>query len=225
MSLLKLPVRWYSDSTQFGELELELDQTAFMIVDSNCGPGNEYVENGIAPALVFARKVGMKVIFIHNDLSLVDEPGSIEREIHGTRWGKAEAATRPPRSRTPVKPNYSPSIQPLDHEPDFPKRQWSGFHDTHTDYHLRCYDIKNLIAVGFSQRACLYQTVAGAVEHNYRVILLRDCTHSAEYPDTVDESLPEKGWLRKIMFRNFEHIIGYTSTSQEFMEACRFVTQ
>ena len=136
MSLLKLPVRWYSDSTQFGELELELDQTAFMIVDSNCEPGNEYVENGIAPALVFARKVGMKVIFIHNDLSLVDEPGSIEREIHGTRWGNAEAGERPPPPREPVKPRYSPSIQPLPDEPDFPKREWSGFHETHVDYHL-----------------------------------------------------------------------------------------
>ena len=231
MSILKLPVRWYSspgyyegkpmgDGHRFSDLELGLERTAFMIVDSDCGAGNPYVENGIAPALSAAREVGMKVIFIHNDHSLVDEPGSIEREIHGTRWGNEDAADRPPPARKPVKPNYSPSIQPLPHEPDFPKRQWSGFQETHVDHHLRCYDIKNLIATGFSQRACLYQTIAGAVEHNYRVIMLRDCTSSAEYPDTVDESLEEKGWLRKIMFRNFEHIMGYTSTSSEFVRAC-----
>ncbi len=228
MAILKLPVRWYSNATQYGELELEVERTAFMIVDSDCGSGNPYVEEGIAPALAEARNVGMKVIFIHNDFSLVDEPGSIKREIHGTRWGQqsagAEAATRPgPSRRTPHQPNYSPSIQPLPHEPDFPKREWSGFHETHVDYHLRCYDIKNLIAVGFSQRACLYQTLAGAVEHNYRVIMLRDGTYSAEYPDTVDETLPEKGWLRKVMLRNFEHIIGYTSTSPEFVAACKGV--
>ncbi len=224
MSFLKLQVRWYSNSTQHSTLELEVNRTAFMIVDSDCGSGNKYVEKGIAPALVAAREVGMKVIFIHNDFSLVDEPGSIKREIHGTRWGNPEAATKPPPSqRIPLKPNYSPSIQPLPHEPDFPKREWSGFHETHVDYHLRCYDIKNLIAVGFSQRACLYQTLAGAVEHNYRVVMLRDCTYSAEYPDTVDESLPEGGWLRKVMLRNFEHIIGYTSTSPEFVEACKSV--
>jgi nicotinamidase-related amidase len=163
----------------------------------------------------------MRVVFIHNDFSLVDEPGSIKREIHGTRWGDPLAETRQsPASRIPYKPNYSPSIQPLPHEPDFPKREWSGFHETHVDYHLRCYDIKNLVAVGFSQRACLYQTLAGAVEHNYRVIMLRDCTHSAEYPDTVDPNLPEGGWLRKVMLRNFEHIIGYTSTSSKFVAAC-----
>ncbi|MBC8427801.1 cysteine hydrolase [bacterium] len=233
MAVLRLPVRWYSNEARYDELELEVQRTAFMIVDSDCGSGNEYVrfahrrlrltvENGIAPALAAAREIDMKVIFIHNDFSLVDEPGSIKREIHGTRWGNLDAATKPPASkRTPLIPNYSPSIQPLPHEPDFPKREWSGFHETHVDYHLRCYDIKNLIAVGFSQRACLYQTLAGAVEHNYRVVMLRDCTHSAEYPDTVDESLPEGGWLRKVMLRNFEHIIGYTSTSQEFVLACK----
>jgi nicotinamidase-related amidase len=161
------------------------------------------------------------VLYIHNDFSLADEPGSIKRELHGTRWGNAEAAHRPPPPRTPLKPQYSPAIQPLPHEPDFPKREWSGFHETHVDYHLHCYDIKTLIATGFSQRACLYQTLAGAVEHNYRVILLRDCTFSSEYPDTLDPSLPEGGWLRKIMFRNFEHIIGYTSTSAEFAAACK----
>jgi hypothetical protein len=69
---------------------------------------------------------------------------------------------------------------------------WSGFHETQVDYHLRCYDIKILIAVGFSQRSCLYQTSTGAVEHNYRVIMLR----------------------------NFEHMVGYTSTSSEFVKAC-----
>jgi nicotinamidase-related amidase len=224
MANLTLPVRWYSNETRCGELELEVGRTAFMIVDSDCGTGNHHVEKGIAPALTAARDVGMTVVFIHNDFSLVDEPGSIKREIHGTRWGNAEAGTRPsPTSRAPHKPNYSPSIQPMPHEPDFPKREWSGFHETHVDYHLRCHDIKNLIAVGFSQRACLYQTLAGAVEHNYRVVMLRDCTFSAEYPDTVDESLPEGGWLRKVMLRNFEHIIGYTSTAPAFVKACEAV--
>ena len=71
------------------------------------------------------------------------------------------------------------------HEPDFSKREWSGFHRTQVDYHLRGYNIKTLIAVGFSQRTCLYQMLAGA----------------------VDKTLPGKGSLQKIMLRNFEHII------------------
>lgn len=231
MTTLRLPVRWYSgagyyggehqeDGHRFDSLDLDFARTAFMVVDSDCGEGNPYVEEGIAPALRAARAAGMHVIYIHNDFSLCDEPGSIKREIHGTRWGSPEAGMRPAPDRGPVIPNYSPSIQPLPHEPDFPKREWSGFHETHTDYHLRCYDIVNLIAVGFSQRSCLYFTCAGAVEHNYRVVMLRDCTQSGEYPDTVDESMEEGGWLRMVMLRNFEHVVGYTSTSAEFVAAC-----
>ena len=232
MATIQLPVRWYSgygpdnpNGERFDDLDLPLETTAFMIVDSDCGGGNPCVEEGIAPALQSARAVGMHVFFIHNDFSLCDEPGSIKREIHGTRWGNEDAADRPAPERRPLQPNYSPSIQPLAHEPDFPKREWSGFHETHTDYHLRCHGIKTLIAVGFSQRSCLYFTCAGAVEHNYRVVMLRDCTLSAEYPDTVDDSLPEGGWLRKIMLRNFEHVVGYTSTSAEFVQACSALTE
>ena len=36
---------------------------------------------------------------------------------------------------------------------------------------------------------------------------------------TVLKRLEEKGWLRKIMLRNFERTIGYSSTSRELIEA------
>ena len=222
MPNLKLPVRWYGDKPQRGDLELELKRTAFMVVDSDGGKEDVYVTEGIAPALEAARNVGMKVIFIHNDFSLVDEPGSIKREMHFERWGRPKSTSR---ARSPKKPVYAPCIQPLPDEPDFPKNEYSGFHDTHVDYHLRCYDIKTLIAVGFSQRACLYQTVVGALEHNYRPIILREGTFSAEYPDTEDDNLPEKGWVRKIMFRNFEHIIGYTASTADFVSSCNAIRQ
>ena len=156
--MLTVPVRWWGgvgpingvkvkDGHCYADLELDSARTVFMIVDSDCGEGNAYVEEGIAPALAAARGAGIRVVYIHNDFSLSDEPGSIKREIHGTRWGNQDAADRPPPARTPVVPNYSPSIAPLPHEPDFPKREWSGFHETHVDYHLRCYDIKNIIVV------------------------------------------------------------------------------
>ena len=114
MAILRLPVRWYSNETRYGELDLEVKRTAFMIVDSDCGSGNEYVEKGIAPALAAARGIGMKVVFIHNDFSLVDEPGSIKREIHGTRWGNTEAATL----NLPHRPDsFSTRIIPLLYNP------------------------------------------------------------------------------------------------------------
>ena len=156
MTTLKLPVRWYGgagyytpvqegDGEVYDDLDLELERTAFMVVDSDCGEGNPYVENGIAPALKAARAAGMHVIYIHNDFTVCDEPGSIKREIHGTRWGSEGEGKRPAPDRAPSVPNYSPSIAPLPHEPDFRKREWSGFHETHTDYHLRLRIISNTI--------------------------------------------------------------------------------
>jgi nicotinamidase-related amidase len=102
-----------------------------------------------------------------------------------------------------------------------PKWIWSGFHDTFLDQHLRSHAIRTLIVVGYNQRACLHYTCSEAVGRNYRVILLRDCTAANEQPDTVDTSLPEGGWIGRITLRNFEHLIGYTSTRDEFAAACR----
>jgi len=225
MAVLSLPVRWYHQGLNYKAMAVDLARTAFMVVDSDIGPSNAVVEEHIAPALAAARRSEMHVLFIHNDFTLVDDPGSIKRELHEERWGVPDARRRPPPSvrNSALKPDYSASIAPLPHEPDFPKREWSGFHETFVDYHLRTYGIDTLIAVGFSQRSCLYFTCAGAVEHNYRVVMLRDCTWSAEYPDTVDPNNPEGGWLRYIMLRNFEHVIGYTSTADEWIAACAAV--
>ena len=38
-------------------------------------------------------------------------------------------------------------------------------------------------------------------------------------PDTVDENLPQGGWVKEMMLRNFEHLIGYTTTAAEFIAA------
>lgn len=233
---MKLPTRWYSganyydgshegDGHRLGTLDLDIASTAFLLVDCDEGADEVRVDQFIAPALHAAREAGFHVVYVHNDMALVDEPGAIRRDIHGVRWGHVDAAKAPARARVPLIPTYRDSIAPLDHEPDVPKREWSGFTDTQLDYHLRCYRTDTLVAVGFSQRACLYQTLTGAVERNYRVVMLRDCTYSAEYPDTVDPTIPEGGWLSKIMLRNFEHTIGYTSTSEEFVAACQVISE
>jgi hypothetical protein len=60
--------------------------------------------------------------------------------------------------------------------------------------------------------------------HNYRVILLRDCSNppgEIEFPDTLDASLPEGGWVNRMMLRQFEHLIGFTTTSAEFVASCK----
>ena len=63
MATIQLPVRWYSgygpdnpNGERFDDLDLPLETTAFMIVDSDCGGGNPCVEEGIAPALQSAAR-------------------------------------------------------------------------------------------------------------------------------------------------------------------------
>jgi len=70
----------------------------------------------------------------------------------------------------------------------------------------------------------MHYTCAEAMGLNYRLILLRDCSNppgEIEMPDTLDDSLPEGGWVNAMMLRNFEHLIGYTTTSAEFVAACK----
>ena len=83
--------------------------------------------------------------------------------------------------------------------------------------------IDTVIAAGFRLPCCLYQTCLGARMHNYRVILLRDCTcppGSLESAETLDPMNPEGGWTRYVFLRWFETLVGYTATGREFVEAC-----
>jgi nicotinamidase-related amidase len=123
------------------------------------------------------------------------------------------------------KPKYLNCVAPLPEERDIPKWIWSGFHDTFLDQHLRSHDIKTLFVVGYSQRACLHYTCAEAVGRNYRVILLRDCSNAAEQPDTEIAGAPDYGWINRITLRNFEHLIGYTTLSAQFVQACQTISR
>jgi ureidoacrylate peracid hydrolase len=120
---------------------------------------------------------------------------------------------------------YEDYLRPLPSERNFPKWVWSGFRDTFLDQHLRAHGIKTLICVGYSLRACFYGTMIDAVYRNYRVVVLRDGVLCPEMPDTEDDTFPEGGWLNRIMLRQVEHLIGYTSTSAEFIAACRGLSQ
>ena len=107
-------------------------------------------------------------------------------------------------------------------EPKIPNQSEIGHLIDFLDQHLRSWGIRTLFVVGYSRRACLHYTCAEAVGRNYRVILLRDASNGAEieFPDTIDDSLEEGGWLNRIVLRNFEHLIGYTATRDDFVAAC-----
>ena len=234
MAAIKIPIRYYKDHPEvydygYEDLELKFEQCAFLVVDVDGAAPNPTTENFIAPALAAAREVGMLVCYVHNDLRLVADPGNIVGEV----WGRTKSAHGGNGiagwvDSQDFKPQYLDCVAPRPGERNFPKWIWSGFHDTFLDQHLRSHGIRTLITVGYSRRACLHYTCAEAVGRNYRVILLRDCSNAPgeiEMPDTLDDSLPEGGWINRITLRNFEHLIGYTSTAAEFIQSCKNLKQ
>ncbi len=229
MALLDIPVRYYKDFPDgydygYETLSLPLAECTFLLVDVDGTSPNPVTETRIAPALEAARNVGLRVAYVHNDLRLVADPGNIVGEFWGkTKHGQGRDGLQPWREMGPdFEPRYLDCVAPRGGEPNFPKWIWSGFHDTFLDQHLRSWGTRTLIVVGYSRRACMHYTCAEAVGRNYRVVLLRDASNGAEieFPDTIDETIPEGGWLNKVVLRNFEHLIGYTTTSAEFVDAC-----
>ena len=231
MAQIVVPIRYYRDyeggyDYGYEDLTLDFSECAFLLVDVDGPNPNPTTESFIAPALGAARDAGMRIAYVHNDLRLVADPGNIVGEV----WGRTKIPSgdylETWAKRRDHNPQYLDCVAPREGERNFPKWIWSGFHDTFLDQHLRSWGIRTLFVVGYSRRACLHYTCAEAVGRNYRVILLRDCSNAPgeiEMPDTLDDGLPEGGWINRITLRNFEHLIGYTTTSAEFVEACRQV--
>lgn len=236
MANIEVPVRYYKDypgGYKYGyeDLALPLERCCFLLVDVDGGysfrcerMAHPTTQHFIGPALEAARSVKMKVAYVHNDLRLVADPGCVA----GQFWSRTKAPNGDVMESWTKRPDYEPvyvdCVAPRPGEPNFPKWMWSGFRDTFLDQRLRSWDIENLFVVGYSRRACLHYTCAEAMGHNYRVILLRDCSNppgEIEFPDTLDDRLPEGGWVNRMMLRQFEHLIGFTTTSAEFAASCK----
>ncbi|CAG7658512.1 hypothetical protein PAECIP111802_07062 [Paenibacillus allorhizosphaerae] len=153
----------------------------------------------------------MKIVYFFNAIYGVGGPNDVTTKIHGLDFLE--------NSWKPLIPTFNPLIQPLDNEAIIPKSHKDGFNGTVLDYYLKTWNIDTLITVGFHLKSCLFHTCVGARHHNYRVVMLRDCTNSSEFPDTVDDKNPEGGWLRFVFLRIYETDIGFTSTSYDLKRA------
>ena len=227
---LNLPVRFTSDPEDvpaYATLQLSVAETAFLLVDCtfddepDSGVGR-VLKGIIAPTLRAVRSVGMRVVYVYGGDH--GDPQAISTELHGTRRGLVRQRQR--WHPLPV-PRWNPELEPQEDDALIAKCGQSGFHETSLDYYLRTNGVKNLLCVGFSFKSCLFYTLVGAAQHNYRVVFLRDGTHPPgenEFRDTVDESLPEKGWVRRVLTRLIEDHLGYSSTCVQLIQACGSVS-
>jgi nicotinamidase-related amidase len=244
---LRVPARYYcrypfEDPRGLVEEVEELDPetTAFMLVDvygRGFDPGDpipdfpalflrrlhplqaEMMQERIRPSLDAARSAALKVVYVENNW----RPGAWAQSEFGEVVRRSETGHLGEFDElyigTPYN-QYSDVIAPRPDDVIVQKTMYDGFFETTLDAALRNLGIKNLVCVGFCADVCLLHTVVGAMYHNYRVIVLRDCTLAAEFADTVD-GLD----LTRASIRYYESLVGFTSTSGEFISACTALRQ
>jgi nicotinamidase-related amidase len=168
----------------------------------------------IAPSLQAARRIGLPVIYANNSNPGVrgdrSEFGAVLRRTHGLtddeRW----------RRESPEEFQFSACVAPQPGDHVCPKLFYSGFHGTHLDTLLRNLRVETLVVVGFATNACVHTTLTDALYRNYRVVLLRDCTLGMECDDTYRDLALTNAFIRFV-----ETHVGFTSTADAFLEACR----
>lgn len=240
MTALKIPGRYYrlypTFETALGhatdDLELDRDATALLIVDVY-GLGfddtdaddpeltgiyapdpvlRSIVRDKIRPVKDAARAAGVPVVYLTNHLS----PGLSE----GNEWRNMSIRTCDVdvlevwRGPTPIL-EHSKVIAPDDQDILIKKQMYSGFFETTLDSTLRGLGVRNLVTVGFDSRICLGTTVTDALYRDFRVVVLRDCVRTFEYPDTQ-----EGEWANLIAIRHIESNVGYTALAHDFIAAC-----
>ncbi len=216
------------DATTHAEttLVLPVDRTALLLIDCNgdCGEAcNVVIQTHIAPTLHTVRQLGMKVVFVYNEGRII-APSSRPTELHELRRGLPLGQ----ESLRPITPTWADCIAPRADEPIIAKRAQNAFVGTYLDSYLRGWGIDTLLMVGFSFKSCLFYSMIGAFEREYRVIFLRDGTHpigANEYSDTVNPQLDEGGWVRRVLTRLIEDHLGYSSTCAALIQACETVSE
>ncbi len=236
---MKLPVRYYKFyptrnapiGYAYDSLDLSAADTALLIVDVY-GKGfekgernesklpeiyiNDEVIESIARELIpnvkrAAKKAKLKVVYLTNYLSPALNEGNEWRNmsIRTLNVDVLEAWSEPNEVL-----GHSKILAPEEGEVLIKKQMYSGFFETELDSVLRNSGIKNLVMVGFDSSICLKYTAVDAMVRNYRLVVLRDCIRTSEYPETE-----AGGWANFMAVRHIETVLGYTSTSEEFISA------
>lgn len=239
MSVLTLPGRYYrlhpTIDAPLGhatdQLRLDRADTALLLVDVyGAGFDDDYGDEGLSgiyqpdpvlreivrdrirPVKDAARSVGLPTVYLTNHLSAGLNEGNEWRNM-SQRVCDVDVleAWREP---TPILA-HSKVIAPDEHDVVVRKQMYSGFFETNLDSVLRNRGVRNLVVVGFDSRVCLGSTVTDALFRNYRVVVLRDCVRTFEFPETRDGE-----WANFMAIRHIECNVGYTATSADFLAAC-----
>jgi len=180
------------------------------------------VKGHLLPALNAARKIEMPVIYLNNSAPKIglrySEFGKmLKRQLNTTMeamFCEDDVDPKEYHSGDSDHVKISKLLYPKENEYFVRKHVYSGCVGTRLDLLLRYLNIKTLFTVGFSADACLLTTVIDALWHDYKVVLLRDCTLANDMPEEQAELLGTKR-----MVRLMESLYCVTITSRDFIEA------
>jgi ureidoacrylate peracid hydrolase len=217
--------------------EIDLDRTVFLLVDVyglGHDPGaampkvpplflkrlheaqSEMIRERIQPTRDAARGAGIPIVYTENAWRPAAWAGSEFAQL----CERTESAA--PFDEVYVGTDYnaySKIIAPAPGDIVVQKTMYDSFFETTFDTVLRNLGAKYLVCVGFSAEICLLNTVIGAMYRNYRVFVLRDCVLSSEFTDTVEHMA-----MTRFAVRYYEAMVGFTSTSEQFVAARRSAT-
>ena len=184
-------------------------------------------EERIKPAIDAARLLGLPIVYISNSAPRIALHNNefikqLKRSIDFDWEVNCAEDTVDPLEyhHGPSKfLKYSKLFEPQPSDYFIRKLYYSGFKDTRFDTLLRDLNVKTLVFVGYAADVCLHCTMIDALNLNYEVILLRDCTLSG-IEALAGEKQGTYGFTDRIVIWS-EIYVGRTAISEDFVRACK----
>lgn len=180
----------------------------------------------IKPAVDAARAIGLPVVYVCNSAPRIELARSefakqLRRAFHmDVEQLLAEDTVDPRQYHFGDSPflKHSKIIEPQPDDYYVRKLYYSGFKDTHLDALLRNLNAKTLIFVGYAADVCLHCTMIDALNLNYEVIFLRDCTLAdvERLPGQPEDCIGFTEWT--VIWTEMN--VGRSTTSEEFIRSC-----
>lgn len=191
------------------DLQLDIKTTALLVVDMQ----NDFVHergghakiydvkplrriiNQLRKLLESARNVGVPIIYT----KMVHRGPAYQRKLSVGRSIVIREGTWNAEIIDELKPKPSDYI--------VEKRRYSAFYNTDLEVLLKGLDTETVIVTGVGTNVCVESTVRDAIDRDYRVILVKDCTAS---PDPKSHAAT---------CRNVKIMAGEVLSSEELMKA------
>ena len=221
-----------SVATRQGELQIELNRTAVIVVDmlndfghpdgmfARAGVDISGMQAAVAPTaavLAAARQAGVKVVYLkmayRADLSDAGAPGGPNRVKQAPMGiGEQTAAPDGTTGRLMIRDTWNTDIvdglTPETGDAVIYKHRFSGFYETELHELLQRSNIEYLVFTGGTTSVCVESTMRDAFYRDYYCLLLEDCTAEPIGQANHDASLHLLG-----------RVFGWTCRSQDLLAA------